>query len=87
MAEWIAFDRIDPWSEARADLRAGIIASVVANVNRGKKTKAFTPVDFMPYSKREADRARVLNRPTDARDWKAWRAGVSGIFVKKKKAG
>jgi len=82
MAEWIAYDRIDPWSEARADLRAGIIASVIANVNRGKKTKAFRPLDFMPWSKDDADRRRQLKQPNDSRDWAAWRTGVRGIFAK-----
>lgn len=32
----------------RCDLRAGIVASVIANVNRGEKTKPFSPKDFMP---------------------------------------
>ena len=83
MAEWIAYDRIDPWDENRADLRAGIIASVIANVNRGKKTKAFTPRDFMPWAKGEERRASK-QRNDDNRDWKKWRKGVRGIFDKKK---
>lgn len=28
--------------------RTGLICSVLANINRGKDTKAFTPQDFMP---------------------------------------
>jgi len=32
----------------RDDFRAGIVASVIANVNRGKGAKPFTPQDFMP---------------------------------------
>jgi len=82
MAEWTAFDRVDPWSEARADLRAGIISSVIANVNRGKKSKSFAPKDFMPYAKIDADRQRLLKRPDDQRDWASWRTGVRGIFAK-----
>ncbi len=81
MAEFIALDRIDPWDESRADLRAGIVASVIANVNRGKKTKAFTARDFMPYVKAEDERRR-LKQHDDSRDWKSWRAGVRGIFEK-----
>ena len=30
------------------DFRAGIIAATIANVNRGKKKKAYKPADFMP---------------------------------------
>ena len=46
-AEWRAFFELEPWGEERADLRAGIIASTIANVNRSKG-KAFSPGDFMP---------------------------------------
>lgn len=48
IAEAMAYDRLDPCGEERADLRAGIICSIIANVNRGKNTEAFTPSDFMP---------------------------------------
>jgi hypothetical protein len=47
-AEWLAFRRLEPWGEERADLRAGIIASTMANSMRGKKGKPFKPQDFMP---------------------------------------
>lgn len=30
------------------DFRTGIIASTIANVNRGKRKKAYKPADFMP---------------------------------------
>ena len=46
--EWQAYYEIDPWGEERADLRAGIIASTIANVHRDPKKKAFTFGDFMP---------------------------------------
>jgi hypothetical protein len=48
MAEWQAYSQVEPWGEERADLRAGIVASTVANVNRGPKQAAFEPGDFMP---------------------------------------
>ena len=49
MTEWQIYEAIEPFGEQRADLRAGIIASTIANVNRGKGQKAFTATDFMPY--------------------------------------
>jgi len=48
LSRWVAFLNIDPQGEQRADLRAGIIASTIANVNRGKNTKPFVAKDFMP---------------------------------------
>lgn len=53
--EWFAFYRIDPWGEGRGDLRSGIVASVVANANRGRSGKTFTAMDFMPFAEREPD--------------------------------
>lgn len=46
-AEWIAYDRIDPYGQERADLRAGMIASTIANFST-VKGKQFTAADFMP---------------------------------------
>ncbi len=48
LAEWQAFERIDPFGNERADLAAGIIASTIANVHRGKRSKAYDAGDFMP---------------------------------------
>ena len=47
-SEWLAFYRLEPTGDERADLQAGIIASTIANANRGKNTKPFKPTDFMP---------------------------------------
>lgn len=43
----MAYFEVDPFGEERADLRAGIVASAVANANR-VKGKSFKPKDFMP---------------------------------------
>ena len=45
--EWMAFYDADPFGEERADLRAGIIASTIANVMGGSKRR-LQPLDFMP---------------------------------------
>lgn len=49
--EWLAFAELEPFGEWRADLRAGIIASTVANVNRSADSEALTPKDFMPFER------------------------------------
>ena len=49
LTEWIAYHGINPIDDARGDLQAGIVASIVANVNRSPKSPAFKPTDFMPY--------------------------------------
>ena len=46
--EWIEYYKLEPFGEERADLRAGIVASTIANVNRGKGQRAYKPSEFMP---------------------------------------
>jgi len=48
LAEWSAYYSIEPFGTFRSDLQAGIIASTVANCNRAKNSKTFSPDDFMP---------------------------------------
>lgn len=50
LTEWMAFYSIHPFGEERADIRAGIIASTIAEINRDKKQRLrpFTFADFMP---------------------------------------
>jgi hypothetical protein len=51
MAEWMAFDMVEPVSLGyRGDVQAGIIASLIANVNRDvkKRKEAYRVEDFMP---------------------------------------
>ena len=48
----MAYYSLDPFGEVRGDLQAGIVASTIANVNKGKNGRAFTPDDFMPLIKK-----------------------------------
>ena len=52
-AEWQAEYQLDPWGDERADLRMGIIACTIANVNRAKG-RTFKPGDFMPEFDKQA---------------------------------
>jgi hypothetical protein len=45
--EWIALMAVDPWGEFRADLRNGILASMIGNMFLDKKGKPFKPSDFV----------------------------------------
>jgi len=47
LSEWMAYDSLEPFGERRADLRAGIISSLIFNVNRGKNVKPKSPMDFL----------------------------------------
>lgn len=54
LSEWIAFNAISPIGDDRADLRSGIVASVIANCHR-TKGQPFKPVDFMPFASDDKD--------------------------------
>ena len=55
LSEWMAYAKIEPFGEVRADLRAGIIASTVANTARDpkKRRRPFQPREFMPRFERQ----------------------------------
>jgi len=53
--EWMIYDSIRPFGEEGADLRAGIIASTMANLQSKKK---FKPSDFMPCVKLTKTKSR-----------------------------
>ena len=63
LTEWMAFDRLEPLGEARADLRAGIIAAAVGNHGYLRPDKPYQASDFMPFLKREADAPILLSDP------------------------
>lgn len=48
--DWLALWQIEPWGDARGDMQAAVVASLLANVHRDKKkrVKPFTPQDFIP---------------------------------------
>ena len=50
LTEWALFYQMHPFGEFRADLRAGIVASVIAQTAGNKTAK---PSDFMPLVAKE----------------------------------
>lgn len=65
LIEWMAYYNLNPFGEERADTRAGIVASTVAEVkrNRKKRSKPYGPQDFMiDYGKRRRKRQTVAEQ-------------------------
>lgn len=54
LAQWLALYEVNPWGENRADLRAAIGHTILANSNRDRAAhpEPFRRIDFMPYAKR-----------------------------------
>ena len=81
--EWCGYYKIEPWGEDRADLRAGIIASTIANYAgklRAEGADPALPADFMPYLERPEPEATVEDRPLTDDELAAWAdAALFGI--------
>jgi len=58
LSEWAAFYSIEPFGYFRsADLPAAIVASTLANCNRTRNSKTFTPKDFILVGEHAQDKA------------------------------
>lgn len=82
-AEWCAFDRMNPGEPERSDLQAAMIASVIANSNKGKKGKAFGLDDFMLKFKKD-ERIPRTGQEVGVK-LKSWLSQYNLDFMKKKK--
>lgn len=49
LTAWRAYWQISPFGDYRDDVHAGVVASTIANVHRGKGRKPFSTEDFMPF--------------------------------------
>lgn len=48
LGEWIAYSRLEPFGQWRADRPVAILSALMANINRDpKKSKSYEPDDFM----------------------------------------
>lgn len=57
LREWAEYDALEPFGERREDLRAGIVAAAIMNVNRSKKSdKVWAPQDFILEFSRETEK-------------------------------
>ena len=55
LSEWMAYYSVEPFGEDRADLRSGIIASLIYNTNRGKDQSPLSPKDFMTIRREDEE--------------------------------
>ena len=66
---WLAFYRLDPWGDMRADLRSAQIAALTANLWRGKHQRPINVEDFMPYYKRFKPKPTVTELAVRMKNW------------------
>lgn len=70
---WHQYSLVEPFGEERGDLRAGIVASVIANSNRDPKRRPqpFTAQDFMPDYRRQESKYKPIRDPAEWAKFKA----------------
>jgi len=54
--EWAEFASVEPFGSIRDNLHAGIIASLIINVLRGKNSRMVSPTDFLLVTSSERQR-------------------------------
>lgn len=66
-AEWMAFSMYEPFGPEREDQRAGMVAALIANVNRdsSKKSDPYTVEDFFPRYETLMEQVRSYSQPID----------------------
>ncbi|QEZ47183.1 phage tail assembly protein T [Cupriavidus oxalaticus] len=54
----MAFYQLEPWGSHFDDMRAGVVASTIANIYRDRKKQpdAFSNLDFIPWNEHHRDR-------------------------------
>lgn len=81
--EWCWYYQIEPWGEDRADLRAGIVASTIANYAgklRAEGADPAIPADFMPYLDRPEHAPQAEAQTLSDDELAAWAdAAIFGI--------
>jgi hypothetical protein len=77
---WAMFLSEEPTVGERIDLVGGIIASTLANINRGKTSKVYVPTDFMPIAARQREAAEdaLSEEEFAALQLKKFRAAMGG---------
>lgn len=81
----MVYYQIEPWGEKRADLRSGIIASILHNVNRGKKDKASSASDFIITTEVKGKKKSNKQSPEDqAKIARMLQASLGGVLKRKK---
>ena len=64
LTEWRAYYDLEPFGDCREDFRTGILASLIANMFRGKGDKVTAPLDFMIHQDAKIDKGQ----PVDAKE-------------------
>lgn len=60
LVRWQKYEAEEPFLGYRIELLGGLLCSLIANVNRGKNSPAFSPEQFMPFLHRQREAAALV---------------------------
>lgn len=80
----MAYYQIEPWGDARADIRNGIVAALIYNANRGKNARPKNPDDFVIKTK-EGNKKQEQTPQDQAKIGRMLQAAFGGVLKKGKK--
>jgi hypothetical protein len=80
---WVKFYAEEPFGDVRADLRAGIVSSLIARTMGGKKNAK--PMDYMPIvaAQRDADAKAATHDQRVAGMRQVFEGNLGGMRVKR----
>lgn len=70
LSEWFAYYRVSPWTQERADIRSGLIAQILANVNRDPKKHP------SPY---RIEQFLAVPQPKKATRWQVMKSALKAL--------
>ncbi len=78
-AEWMAYATIEPFGPIREDERAGIVAAIIANVNRDSSThpEPFTVDEFLPRYEGPDPKPSTLDEDKLKRKLETWATSMA----------
>jgi hypothetical protein len=79
----MAYARLEPFGEERADLRMAVLAALIANANRdpAKKREPFTPEDFrLRFDEQPEGREQPIEMK---QDWQQQKAIMQSLMRQK----
>jgi len=91
-SEWMSYWQIEPFGPEREDMRHGVVAATIANVNRDPKTvpEPFDAADFFPrlsaVRSSEDSETVVAAGPTLEDKVRGWAARMSAQNAKERRA-
>ena len=60
---WRSYYKVFPFGDIRGDIQSALVSATVANVNRSRGVKAYSPADFIPeFGRQEPTQEEIIQK-------------------------